>query len=300
VMLLFVLAGSHHVYEWTHANVVQADEVLRGKAVWLNLPFFAGRSVVIFAGWILFARGLIGYSRRQDQDRALEHTDSAVRLAAIFLVFFALTYSIASFDWLMSVEPHWFSTIFAVYHFAGTFTSGLAGILIFVILLRRSGPLKKVVRDEHLHDLGKMLFGFCTFWAYIWVSQYLLIWYADVSEETGFFVERMHGAWKTLFFGNVALNWVVPFLVLLPRPNKMNEKVLLSVAVVVLLGHWLDLYLTVMPVSMGETPSFNVWELGPVVGGVALFGYFTLGALARAPLVPTGDPTLGESLGYHN
>ena len=300
VLLLLVLAGSAHVYEWADSSVVQADEILRAKAVYLNLPFFAGRSVVIFVGWILFTRALIGQWRAQDQDGAVGHTDAAVRLAAIFLVFFGVTYSVASWDWLMSIEPHWFSTIFSVYHFAGTFTAGLAGIIIFVIALRRMGPLRKVIRDDHLHDLGKMLFGFCTFWAYIWVSQYLLTWYSNIGEETHFFTERKEGAWESLFYLNVALNWLVPFIVLLPRPNKKSEKILLRVAVVVLIGHWLDLYMVVMPRTMGDNPTLNVWELGPVIGGLALFAYWTLRNLAQAPLVPTGDPTLGESLSYHN
>lgn len=300
VLLFSVLVGSHHVYEWTHADVVAADDVLRGKAGWLDLPFFAGRAVVCFAIWILFARAIIGRSLLQDRDKSLGHTDAAVKLSAIFLVLFALSYSVASWDWLMSVEPHWFSTIFSVYHFAGSFTTGLAGIIIFVIALRRMGPLRAVVRDDHLHDLGKLLFGFCTFWAYIWVSQYLLTWYANIGEETGFYTERLRGGWGTLMWVNLALNFVIPFLVLLPRPNKKNEKVLLRIACVVLLGHWLDLYLVVMPNSMGQNPTLNIWELGPVLGGVALFAYLTLRALGRAPLVPVGDPTLGESLHYHN
>jgi len=301
VILFAVLgAGGHHVYEWTHADVVRADEVLRGKAAWLDVPFFAIRGVICFGIWILFARAILGHSLRQDADRALGHTDAAVKLSAIFLVLFALSYSVASWDWLMSVEPHWFSTIFSVYHFAGTFTAGLAGIIIFVIALRRIGPLRGVVREDHLHDLGKLLFGFCTFWAYIWVSQYLLTWYANIGEETGFYVERLRGGWGTLMWANLALNFVIPFLVLLPRPNKKREKVLVRVSAIVLLGHWLDLYLVVMPNSMGRNPTLNVWEIGPIVGAVALFVFFTLRALSRSPMVPTGDPTLVESLHYHN
>jgi hypothetical protein len=300
VLLGLVLVGSHHVYEWTHRDVMQADEVLRGKMGWLNLPFFGGRAVVSFGIWILFSRALLARSLRQDQDRTVAHTDAAVKLSAIFLVLFALTYSVASWDWLMSVDPHWFSTIFAVYNFAGTFTTGLAGIIIFVIALRRLGPLRGVVRDEHLHDLGKLLFGFCTFWAYIWVSQYMLTWYSNLGEETGFWVVRLSGGWKTLVYVNVALNWLIPFVVLLPRPAKRNEKVLLAMAGVVLLGHWLDLYLVVLPGPMGAQPTVHLWEVGPMVGAVALFAWSTLRALGRVPIVPVGDPTLGESLGYHD
>lgn len=301
-VLLFVVlgAGSHHVYEWTHADVVRADEVLRGKSGWLNLPFFALRAAACFLIWIGFSRAILGRSLRQDGDGALAHSDAAVKLSAIFLVLFALTYSVASWDWLMSVEPHWFSTIFSVYHFAGTFTAGLAAMIVLVIALRRMGPLRGVVREDHLHDLGKMLFGFCTFWAYIWISQYLLTWYSNIGEETGFYVERMRGGWGALMWANLALNFVVPFLVLLPRPNKKNEKVLVRVAAVVLIGHWLDLYLVVMPHSMGRSPTLHLWEVGPMIGGVALFAFFTLRALSRAPLIPARDPTLVESLHYHN
>lgn len=299
-MLLLVLAGSHHVYEWTHADVVRADEVLRAKSGWLSLPFFAGRAAVCFAIWALFARAILGRSLRQDRDEALAHTEAAVKLSAVFLVLFALSYSVASWDWLMSVEPRWFSTIFSVYHFAGTFTAGLAGIIVFAVALRRMGPLRGVLRDEHLHDLGKLLFGFCTFWAYIWVSQYLLTWYANIGEESAYYVERTRGGWGSLMWVNLALNFVIPFVVLLPRPNKRNEKILVRVAGVVLVGHWLDLFLVVMPNSMGASPRFHLWEIGPLFAGVALFVYLTLHALSRVPLVPSGDPTLGESLHYHN
>lgn len=299
-MLFLVLAGSHHVYEWTHTDVVRADEVLRGKMGWLNVPFFAGRAAVCFAIWVLFSRALVARSLRQDQDKSLSHTDAAVKLSAIFLVLFALSYSVASWDWLMSVEPHWFSTIFSVYHFAGTFTTGLAGIIILVIALRRMGPLRGVLREDHLHDLGKLLFGFCTFWAYIWVSQYLLTWYSNIGEETAFYVERLRGGWGSLMWANLALNFVIPFIALLPRPNKKSEKWLLRISGVVLLGHWLDLYLVVMPNTMGRNPTFHLWEIGPLFAGVALFVYLTLRALSKVPLVPSGDPTLGESLHYHN
>jgi len=164
---------------------------------------------------------------------------------------FSVTFTLASVDWIMSLEPMWSSTIFGVYNFAGLFESGLAAIILAALWLERQGPLRGVLTEEHLHDLGKLLFAFSTFWAYIWFSQYMLIWYTNIPEETTYFLRRLHGVWLALFLANVVLNWVVPFAVLLRRDAKRMRRVLGLVAAVVLVGRLLDLYLMIFPSVKG-------------------------------------------------
>lgn len=287
-------------YPWSHGlEAHEGAELLAAfKTAWLSWPFFAGRAIFYVLVWIAFARGIVTHSRRQDEDGSNTHTTRNITLSIAGIVAFAVTFSLASFDWIMSIEPEWYSTIFAVYNFAGLFSSGLAMIVILAVWLQR-GPLRFVVRDEHLHDLGKLLFAFSTFWMYIWFSQYMLIWYANLPEETGYFITRTRGAYWPLFIVNMLLNWLLPFLVLLRRPPKRRPEILVKIAIVVLVGRWLDLYLMIVPPFSPAGPPFGVWEIASVLalgGGVA---WITVGALGRARLVPIGDPQLIESLHYH-
>ena len=175
----------------------------------------------------------------------------------------------------------------------------LTVIIIFAIMLRRRGPLRNSFTDDHLHDLGKLLLGFSCFWIYIWFSQYMLIWYTNIPEETSYYLPRVQGAWAPLTVVNILLNWVAPFIILLPRPCKRSESVMLKVAVVVLIGRWVDLYIMVFPSTLGSTPLFGVWEvasLGLLIGAI---GWLFFRSFAKAAPVPTGDPLLGDSLHYH-
>jgi hypothetical protein len=290
--LACVLALRPAVYSWTH------EELSGFKEIWLSLPFFIARSVVYVLLWTGFAFAIIRTSRRQDADGDLAHTHRNVRLSAVFLVVFAVTFWLASYDWVMSLEPEWASTIFGVYNFAGLFQSGLAVMILLVIGLRRTGPLGGFVNEEHLHDLGKLLFAFSTFWMYIWFSQYMLVWYANLPEEAGYYVRRLHGYWKPLFLLNMLLNWVVPFVVLLPRRTKRDPFVLSKVAAVVVVGRWLDLYLMIVPPSAGEVPPFGIWEIGPALGAAGLFVLVFRREFSKAQAVPVRDPFLEESLHY--
>ncbi len=307
-MLAVALFGMHDLYEWSHPNIVSHDHLLQHKAPLLNVTGFLVRLVVIFTLWIALTWAMRRQSVLQDSDGDERHTHNNVKLSAIFLIVFALSLTVATLDWLMSLEPHWFSTIFGVYHFAGLFTAAIAVIILFVVCMQRAGYLAEV-NANHLHDLGKLLFAFCTFWAYIWVSQYLLIWYANIPEETGYYMVRQDHGWQSLWVLNLALRWVVPFLVLLPRPNKRNPKVLALVAVIVLIGHWLDTYLQIMPATAHfavahagaevHGPFFGLAEIGIFVALGAIFVIAVLKMLGRASLVPTKDPYLEESMHHH-
>jgi len=296
--IICILILHPSLYPWTGGVHVEGDAP-GFKVMWLSLPFFRIRAVVYLLGWLGFAWAMLRLSRQQDSDGELNHTRRSTALAALFLVFFGVTFWLASVDWIMSLEPEWYSTIFGFYNFAGAFLSGLATLALLLVWLQGHGPLKSVIREQHLHDVGKLLFAFSTFWAYLWFSQYMLIWYANLPDETVYYVRRLHGFWQPLFVLNLFLNWVVPFFVLLPRMNKQRAGILVRVSIVLLAGRWLDLYLMIMPPFSGGKPHIGIWEIGLVAGLVGAFGLALVAALRRAPLVPVRDPYLAESLHYH-
>lgn len=294
ILAAVFLAGSS-VYGWRQ----EAAHLEGFKSAWLDLPFFLARAGIYLLLWFLLTRAILDSSHRFDESRDPVQARRSVRLSVIFLVLFAVSFWLASFDWVMSLEPHWYSTIFGIYNFAGMFSAGLAVMILLVLWLRR-GPLVDFVTHEHLHDLGKYLFAFCTFWMYIWFSQYMLIWYANIPEETVYFVRRQSGLWMPIFLMNLFLNWVVPFVVLLPKWTKRDPAILGKVAVVVLAGRFVDLYLMIFPPVSGETPTLGLWEIGPVAAAAALFVLaFARSFRSRLP-VPLADPRLTESLHYHN
>jgi hypothetical protein len=270
------------------------------QQLWLSRGFFLARFAVYIALWTGFATAIVRTSRRQDRDAGVGHTHRNVRLSIAFLVVFAVTFWLASFDWVMSLEPHWASTIFGIYNFAGMFSGGLALLILLVLWLRRAGPLRDFVNEEHLHDLGKLLFAFSTFWMYIWFSQYMLIWYANITEETAYYVARLHNAWAPLFLLNMILNWAAPFAALLPRGAKRSPRALGRVAAVVLAGRILDVYLMIAPPLQGARPLLGIWEVGVLAGaaGVLVLAFYR--GMRQAAPVPLNDPYLEESLHYHN
>ncbi|GAB4220187.1 MAG: membrane protein [Acidobacteriota bacterium] len=293
--LVLLLAGVHSLYEWSHPSVVAGDAVLQEKSAWLNVPFFTVRLALYFLVWIGFSRALVRNSLRQDtcQDPAL--TFRNVRLSAAFLLLGGITFILASFDLLMSLQPHWQSTIFGLTTLAGMFVSGLAAVTMVMVLLRRSGYGEVFTRD-HLAVMGKWLLAMSVFWMYLWVSQHLLIWYSNIPEETSYYVFRHFGSWGSISFLNLVMNWLVPFLVLLPRFSKRDDQVMFYTSGLLLAGHWVDLYIMVMPVSFGPEPQVGGWEIGMIAGTLALFFWVTLRTFGRRRPVPLGDPYLVESL----
>lgn len=298
LVLAAVVLGGQRLYPWLGGELL-GQELHGFKAFWLQPGFFFGRGLAYFTVWLLFGSAILANSRRQDATGDPGLTRRNVRLSAGFLVAFGFTLWLASVDWLMSLEPHWFSTIYGLYHFSGLFLSGVAAIAALVVWLRRTGPLAGAVNKEHLHDLGKLLFAFSTFWMYIWFSQFMLIWYGGIPEETVHYAQRLTGAWAPLFWVNVALNWVIPFAALLPASSKRSEKVLLRVALVVLAGRWLDLYLAIAPAVDGSAPHFGAWEAAAILGAAGLFFLVFTRTLQSAPVIPAGDPYLEESLHHH-
>jgi hypothetical protein len=293
VMMLALFFGRDWIYAAHHA----VDEAAAARTTYFGAPLFFGRMALFVAVWALFARLIrrasLQQDRQRDDDGAARQHERLIRYSAMFTVVFAISFSLASFDWLMSVVPRWTSTIFAVYWFAGVLSGGTAAITLAAVLLAERGYLAGIVDEARLHDLGKLLLAFTTFWAYIWLSQYLLIWYGNVPEEAAYYVSRTNDRWIALFLLNLVLNWVAPFFVLLPRDAKRSAAVLKWIAVVVLAGRWLDLYLTVMP-EMISAPSVRPLDVVILCGyGAAVF-LIAARALASAPLVPRFAVAAGE------
>lgn len=297
--MLLMVFGLSTLYEWTHQDVLATDALLAGKAAYLNIGMFMLRMVLYFAVWLAFAMYLRRNSLRQDSSGDERLTERNMRASAFFLALFALTFWLAGTDWIMSIEAHWFSTIFGVYNIAGMLTSGIAAITLLLIVLRRRGVFGDLIREDHLHDLGKLLFAFSTFWMYIWFSQYMLIWYSNIPEETVYYLRRQEGGWLTFTILNVLFNWVIPFITLISARAKKAEGLLLKVCIIVLVGHWIDVFWMVSPTFMPDAPRIGVWEVAPLAAFVALFFLLTLRGLSRGNVVPVQDPTLVESLHYH-
>jgi len=272
VMMLLLWFGAEHLYPWARPEA-SADHLLHDRLAWLNKPFFFSRILLFFGLWILVGHRLVNRGRG----------------AAAFLLVFGLTFSLANFDWLMSLEPVWSSTLQGIYGFSGMFLQGIAIVTISAIALRRVGLLPEISKAQN-HDLGKLLFAFSAFWAYIWLCQFLLVWYANLPEETAPLRLMMTSSWAPFFYLNVVLNFALPFVLLLQRKAKDNETILLIASFIVLTGHWLDVYLMVMPpVMKGVLPPFGFAELG----GILI--QFSLGHMACWPVfMKNADP--GQTL----
>ncbi len=300
VLLFVILPDSFHVFPWADADIVQADHLLQEKRAYLNAPFFLVRAAAFFGLWILFTRYFVKTSLAQDHGQGGESATAAMRKwSAPFVLIFAITATFASFDWLMSLDPYWFSTIFGVYVFSGMVLASLACVTIATVKLRAAGRFGSgMVTDEHLYSLGALLFAFTGFWAYIAFSQYMLIWYANMPEETSYLFRRLNGDWLGVSIALAIVRFALPFMLLLSRPAKMNPRILVWASVLVLVGQLLDLYWLIMPELHHTAPALGWQELGPlllVVGALLLFVSRFLGR--HSPLA-VGDPLLNESLGF--
>jgi hypothetical protein len=303
VAMLALVPFMGQLYPWASGHDPGGHEghLLHHKAPWLNVPFFAVRIVILYAIWMGFRHLMLAASRAQDNPGPAAELarQRMVKIGAAFLVTFAITFSVAAFDWLMSLEPTWFSTIFAAMHFAGAFLGGLAMAILLLALLHRLGHLRKIVNRNHYHTLAQWTFAMSCFWAYLWFCQMMLIWYSNIPEETQHYLVRSEGGWWALtFVVNPALNFALPFLLLLPRPAKRNRGLLVRVALVILAGRWVDMLVAALPVVSPSGPGGSVgagWiEAGILTGFAGVFGLVVLRALGRARLVASGDPLLEE------
>lgn len=298
IPILFWIPG---IYEWADARVVSGSEVLRHKAVFLNPTFFTIRAFIYFAVWLGLAGLLYRRSLRQDETGSPDLIESMRRWSAPGMLLFALTLTFASFDWLMSLDPYWYSTIFGVYVFSGAVMAILATLILLALFLSGLGAMGPAITIEHYHDLGKLLFAFIIFWAYIAFSQFMLIWMGNIPEETVWYLDRWKApGWRAVSWFLLFGQFILPFLFLLPRATKRNRVTLALAALWILFAHYVDLYWLIMPaLDKGRVPVRPV-DLYLFLGMGFLFLAYYFWRLRARPLAPLRDPHLAESIAFEN
>jgi len=312
LMIVVFFLAQHDLFHWTHHDLYdetshEYDSIIAGKAGYFFWPlhgggfplFFIARMVIFFGVWYALFLKMKGLALSEDVDGGTEKWYKLRKLSAIFLVFFAVSSSMSAWDWVMSIDTHWFSTMFGWYNFASWWVSGLALTALIVVLLKDKGYLS-VVNSNHIHDLGKFVFAFSVFWTYIWFSQFLLIYYANIPEETIYFVERWKNShYAPLFYLNLIVNFFFPFLMLMTREAKRHARFIKVVAPVVILGHWLDFYLMITPGTLKENGGISFLEIGLLLIYLGAFLFVILNQLSKAPLFAKNHPMLNESLHHH-
>lgn len=294
VMLCCLFVAKPSIYEWMNST----DPELKAKSLFLNPYAYIIYTIVIFTLWSWFG---VKFRRMSIKEESAPRNSTKIYwrmvvLSAIFMVVFALSIgSIGPWMWIMSLQPHWYSTLFSWYVFSSAFVSGIALILLFVVYLKNAGFLS-IVNREHIHDLGKLLFAFSIFWAYLWFVQYMLIWYGNIPEETTYFKMRQQGPYSFFFYANFIINFIAPILILMSRPSKRNYFTLVFMAFIILFGHWIDFYLMIVPNVLKAHWHLSWYEFGITLGFVGLMIIVVSRKLTKANLVPTNNPFLKEAI----
>ena len=299
LFVFFVLSATHmnHLFVWMDPEVVANDTIIQNKVGYLNVPFFLVRAAIYILGWILYRN----YARKMtialDDSSDLSNFRKLFKSSAAFLVFFLVTESMMSWDWIMSLDPHWYSTLFGWYVFASLIVSAITTIALISIYLKGKGYLE-FVNNSHLHDLAKFMFGFSIFWAYLWFSQFMLIWYANIPEEVTYFVTRFND-YKVPFLGMVVLNFVFPLLILMNSDFKRVPWFIVTAGIIVLIGHYIDIFVMIMPATVGDQWFIGISEISSVLLVLGIFIYVVFNAMTKAPLLAKGSPFIKESEHFH-
>ncbi len=297
VFFLIMFFGMHSIFEWTHEEVLQHDELIQHKSPYLNVPFFFIRVIVFFAAWTILSKVLRKFSLKEDEVGGLHYFQKSELYSKIFIFVIAITFTLFAVDMLLSLDPHWFSTLFAAKSFIAAFLHGSTIIALIVIVLNRTGNLDLLNRS-HLHDFTRYIFMTSIVWGYFNFSEFMLIWYGNIPEETVWFVERWHGAYKILFFANIILNWAIPFFVLMPRKTSRSKLIIFPVIILLMIGQYTELYYIIWPNVVHEA-KFGLLEIGTFLGYAGIFSLVVSTWLAKASLVPKNHPYLQESLHHH-
>jgi hypothetical protein len=298
-----IFGHQHHIYHWLDKEHVEHDPILKGKSGFLNPAFFFAWTLISVGIWSWVGAKMRKLSAQADEPMEKEGAKKFIWnntvWGAIFVVFFGLTVgSTIPWLWLMSIDAHWYSTMYSWYTFVSSFVAGMSLVALYVIYLKNNDHLEYVT-EEHLHDLGKFMFAFSVFWTYLWYSQFMLIWYANIPEETVYFKPRMQGPYRGLFFLNLIVNFAVPFLLLMRRGSKRNYTTVTFLAVIIILGHWIDFYQMVMPGPLGEHYSLGWFEFGILILYAGLIMLLVGRALAKKPLTAMHHPFFKESTIHH-
>jgi len=297
IVLAIAIIGDKHIFIWMDPEVVAHDELIQGKSSWLNKTWFVIRALIFIGGWSLYRYFSRKFSLAQDTDNGNKFFKLNFRISAVFLVFFIYTESMMSWDWVMSVDPHWFSTLFGWYLFASMIVSGITVIALITIYLKSKGLLE-YVNDSHLHDLAKFMFGFSVFWTYLWFSQFMLIWYANIPEEVTYYVTRIEH-YSIPFFGMIVMNFIFPFLVLINSDYKRIPWFIVMAGIVILIGHYVDVFVMIMPATVVDRWFFGLPEISALVLFSGLFILIVFYSLSKAPLLAKGNPYINESENFH-
>ena len=297
LLLLFIpiVIGIPSLYRWSHPDIVAADEILRHKQTYLNIPFFLIRAAVYFGGWILLGVLLNRWSVREDNGDATVHRKMAA-ISGPGLVYWAFSITFMAVDWVLSLDPHWFSTMFGMLFMAGQGLSSLAFLITLMVLLSYRQPMREILTPRHLHDLGKLLLALVMVWAYFSFSQFLIIWAGNLPDEIPWYLERLRGGWQYIGLGLVVGHFALPFALLLSRDLKRNFKLLAGIAVFILFMRLVDIYWLVAPDFLKGSFGFSWMDLTAPVGLSGVWLAYFLYHLEKRPLMPLGDPHLGEAL----
>jgi hypothetical protein len=307
VVLLAIAFGGHHmshIYHWTDTEAVANDKILKGKAGFLNTTFFSIWTVLTIVLWYFLGKKMRDISREIDNgnltvDEAKSYIWKNTVWSALFIVWFALTVmSTVPWLWLMSIDAHWYSTMYSWYTFASTWVAGIALIIVFVVYLKNKGYLE-YTNEEHLHDLGKFMFAFSIFWAYLWFSQFMLIWYANIPEETVYFKPRTEGAYSGIFWLGFIINFLVPFLFLMRRSPKRHYGTITIMSLIVIFGHWLDFHQMIFASVSPNHVELNLFDFGIALGFIGIIMFVAGNAFSRYPLVSKNHPFIKESIIHH-
>ena len=293
IILVFSVLHFNHLFIWMDPEVVEYDKIIKAKSGYLEPYFFLIRGFIYLAGWSVYRYISRRFSIAQDNSNNNNYHIKNFKLSAGFLVFFLVTESMMSWDWIMSIDPHWFSTLFGWYVFASMAVSGITTIALISIYLKTKGYLPNV-NDNHIHDLGKFMFGFSVFWTYLWFSQFMLIWYSNIPEEVVYFISRIED-YSLPFWGMVIINFVLPFMILVSSNFKRISWIITMAGIIILVGHYIDVYNMIMPSAVGDKWGFGIPELGSLMFFGGLFILTVFYSLTKAPLEAKGDPFNEES-----
>jgi hypothetical protein len=305
VLSAIVFGHRTDIYHWLDKEAVANDKILSGKSGFLNPTFFMVMSVLSIGLWYLLGKKMRSLSLASDAAGPMDYETGKKWIfkntiwGSLFVVVFGLTVaSTLPWLWLMSIDAHWYSTMYSWYTFASSFVSGVSLIAILVIYLKNRGQLEYVT-EEHLHDLGKFMFAFSVFWMYLWFSQYMLIWYANIPEETGYFKIRVSGPYRGIFFFNIIVNFLCPLLILMRRGSKRNWSMITFMAILIIFGHWIDFYQMVMPGTLKENAELLPFEFGVACLFIGLIMWGVGSYLSRHSLLAKNHPFLKESMIHH-